>query len=352
MSRRARLALLAAAFAGAISSNLSAQAARPDAWRFVVLGHIRGNARMRINPKLAELVQRVRDLHPDFVVLTGDAIWGDVEATTWRPEVVEDEWNAVDSALAGIGVPIYRTPGNHDISSVMSRDIWRKRYGTIPSVVTHKDAKLILLTSTFIPPDGDTTRMKHIGGIDLDSAQLAFLRGALAAPPARHTFVFMHHLLWWEPDGGAWWRDVHPLLAAAHVDDVFSGDYGPMKFSTMEKDGVRYFQGSLEPRVPLERLQRVTFSRLLSSQLDVFFEVQVAGDSAKVIVHPVAEVSGGDFTPARYREIDNAPPLTTKERIRELLRDRRKLMMLAAAGGLALVVGFLLGRASRGRRAA
>jgi hypothetical protein len=339
-------ALLLASQAGAQAHG--GEASRP--FSFVVLGHLRGGHAALINPKLANVVERVRALHPDFAVLTGDLIWGDVDNKPSRPDVIEAEWNALDSALAGMHIPIYRVPGNHDINDIHTRDIWMRRYGPLPRLVTHGNTRLLLLSSSFIPPDGDTTQMKYIAGVDLDSGQLGFIRRTLADTGWAHTFVFMHHNLWWEPDSAPWWRQVHPLLAAGHVDDVFSGDYGPMKFSTKARDGVRYYQGSIELQVDIPRLQRFERSRLLSGQLDVFFEVKVAGDSSDVIVHPVAELMG-DWTPERFQQINYPPPLTPSERVRELVHDRRRLTMIFLPAGICLVLGALIGWRA-GRRAA
>jgi hypothetical protein len=317
----------------------------------VVLGHIRGGQDYRLNPRLGEVLARTRALHPDFVVLTGDAIWGDYNHQPPRKDVVEDEWNATDSALQTLGIPVYRVPGNHDIADVQSRDIWWRRYGPVPRVVAVGRTRLVLLASTFIPPNGDTTHAKYIAGVDLDSAQLNWLRRTLADTGYAHTFVFMHHLLWWEEAGGRWWREVHPLLAAAHVDGVFSGDYGPMKFSTMTRDGVRYWQCSIELQTPLDNLRRSVSSRTLSSQFDTFFEVRVDGDSASVIVHTADEVSSGDFTPERWRAIQEPPVLTLVQRWR-ILRDQNRPRLYAMLGlsVVMLVGGGAAGWWLRGRR--
>jgi hypothetical protein len=348
VTRNACAAVLATIVAAARPPVSAAQ--RPDTrpFSFVVLGHLRGGHDGRLNPKVTAVVERVRALHPDFAVLTGDIIWSDVDSTPSRPAFIEAQWNAVDSALAGLHIPVYRVPGNHDINDIHTRDIWMRRYGALPRLVTYGNSRLLLLASAFIPPDGDTTHMKYIAGVDLDTAQVAFVRRTLADTGFAHTYVFLGHNLWWEPDAGPWWRQVHPLLAAAHVDNVFSGDYGPMKFSTKERDGVRYYQGAIELQVDVPRLQRFERSRQLSSQVDVFFEVRVRGDSSEVIVHPVAELMG-DWTPERFNAINSPPPLTLHERISELLHDRRKLIMLSVLTLTTLAVGTLSGWKLRDR---
>ena len=124
--------------------------------RFVVLGHIRGGELGGLNPRLHELLEEVRALGPAFVVLTGDIIWGDLNNTPRDPE---NGWSASGTRLMmlfdTLGVPVYRVPGNHDISDVGTRDIWFRRYGTLPRVVSESGARVLLLSSAWIPEDSD-----------------------------------------------------------------------------------------------------------------------------------------------------------------------------------------------------
>jgi 3',5'-cyclic AMP phosphodiesterase CpdA len=315
-------------------------------YSFVVLGHLRGDAKGP-NAKMPELVAEVRKLRPAFLVLTGDAIWGDIDATPIDPASLHRQWDYIDSSLATVGVPVYRVPGNHDISDLVSRDVYRQRYGLPPQSVTVGDARLLLLSSAWIPADGDTRRMPYTRTTDLDATHKAWLKTELAKPGFAHTFVFMHHLLWWEPDSSAWWRDLHPALARAGVDAVFSGDYGPLKFSTMTRDSVQYFQSSIEDNVSTGIQRMRLASRILSSNFDNYLEVHVDGPAVEVEVHTVAEVSSGQFTPQRYAIVNEPlppPPLWN----RLLTHVGRKRLAAAAAGVLVLFgIGVLLGRASR-----
>jgi hypothetical protein len=155
----------------------------------------------------------------------------------------------------------------------------------------------------------------------------------------------MHHLLWWEPDTAEWWRQVHPLLAAARTAAVFSGDYGPMKFSTMERDGVRYLQTSIEDSVPVVMQRNRLPSRLLSSQFDNFLLVTVEGREVSVEVRTVAAVSSGQFSPERWRAINEDPPRPTRwEQVWDLIGSPRRLMALALAVALVFGAGARWGR--------
>ena len=52
-------------------------------------------------------------------VITGDMIWGDADLKASVPAHITAEWNAVDSALATLKVPVYRSPGNHDLAQLL-----------------------------------------------------------------------------------------------------------------------------------------------------------------------------------------------------------------------------------------
>lgn len=317
-------------------------------YSFVVLGHLRGDAKGP-NAKMPELVAEVRRLHPAFIVLTGDAIWGDIDAKAIDPASLHRQWDYIDSSLATVGVPVYRVPGNHDISDLVSRDVYRQRYGLPPQSVTMGDARLLLLSSSWIPADGDTRRMPYTRTTDLDAMHKTWLKGELEKPGYAHTFVFMHHLLWWEADSSAWWRELHPALARARVDALFSGDYGPLKFSTMTRDGVRYYQSSIEDNVSTGIQRMRPASRILSSQFDNYLEVHVDGPAVDVEVHTVAEVSSGQFTPQRYAIVNEPlPPPPLWNRLLQHV-GRKRLAAAAAFVVLMFGVGVLIGRASRRR---
>ena len=336
---------------GLSPSSLGAQQGPSGStYSFVVLGHLRGD-KHGPNPKLAELFDKVRSLKPAFAVLTGDMITGDVEHNPAVEATVLKEWTILDSSLATLGVPVYRVPGNHDIQDLSTRDIYWKRYGKLPQVATVGKTRLLLLSAVWTPKDGDTLKMQELRGVDLDTAQVHWLKAELAKPGYEHSFAFMHHLMWWEPDSGKFWRDVHPLLVRGKVDALFSGDYGPMKFSTMTRDSVRYFQTSIEGSPSIGMLQHRLKSRLLSSQFDNFLEVKVAGPKVDVVVHTIAEVSSGFFTPQHYNavEVPLQPEVESKtQKLWDVIGSPKRLVGLAVLVFLLIGVGWV----ARGTRAA
>ncbi|MEO8634296.1 MAG: metallophosphoesterase [Gemmatimonadales bacterium] len=295
----------------------------PDSVTFVVLGHIRGKDDGTLSPKLPELIDRVRAIRPAFVVLTGDIIWGDVHHDMVDSAWVEQQWDRVDSALAGLKVPVYRTPGNHDISDLVTRNIWRRRYGVPNQVLVRDGLRLVLIPSAWIPADGDTRHNPYVRPAALDSSMVRWLGEALAGPPPPGpTLVFMHHLLWWEA-AAPWWHDVHPLLRAAGVQVVFGGDLGPLKFGHTERDGIRYIQSSMEAANQLVTLRKLEPSRILSSQFDNFLVVRVRGPDVRVEVEVLGALNSEQFTAERYRTMMEPWPKTFRERMAELVSTRR-----------------------------
>jgi len=336
----------------ALGAVLALQAPLPastaaDSVTFVVLGHVRGKDDGTLSPKLPELIDRVRAIRPAFVVLTGDMIWGDVQRNPVDSAWVEQQWDRLDSALAGLQVPLYRTPGNHDISDLVTRNIWRRRYGPPNQVLLRNGVRLVLLPSAWIPPDGDTRHNPFIRPAALDSSMVRWLAEALAGPPPPPgpTLVFMHHLLWWEA-AAPWWRDVHPLLRAAGVQVVFGGDLGPLKFSHAERDGIRYIQSSMEAANQLVTLRKLEPSRILSSQFDNFLVVRVRGPEVRVEVEVLGALTSEQFTAERYEAMMQPWPKSFRERMADLFSPRR------IAGLVVLLLGVFTGGWWLGRRRA
>ena len=337
-----RLLVIAATVSLFPSAPLAQDAAGASEVRFVVLGHIRGDEPGGLNPKLSELLDEVRTLEPAFAVLTGDIIWGDLFGRPRDPGRVDGEWDEVDAALDTLGVPVYRVPGNHDINNVVTRDIWLRRYGVLPRVVSEAGVRLLLLSSAWIPENDDQDGSRLGRGVDLDESQVRWLGNELERPSDAPTFAFIHHLLWWEPDDGRWWTEVHPLLARAAVKAVFSGDYGPLKFSATARDGVSYFQTSIEYPVSLPHLRNRVSSRVLSAQFDNFLEVIVRHGEVDVRVHTLGEVSSGEFTPSRHRAIVQERSLWT--RLMNIVGTPKRIMALLAGLGFAFVAGWWFGK--------
>lgn len=304
------LAITSILFA-AIAPVFDASAKGPATFSFAVLGHVRSNANGELNPVLDELLGRVRTDRPDMIFLTGDMIWGDVHAEAANPAVIRADWDQLDAAIGRLGIPVHRVPGNHDIHDMVTRDIYFERYGDLPKAFSFRGSRFILINSAWIPQGGEppTVKGQYTRGKQLETKQIEFIRKELsAAQQYNHVFLFMHHLLWWHRQEAAWWRDLHPLLVGKNVRVVFGGDFGPMKFSHMRRDNIDYIQSSIEGIPSLAILRALNSSRLLSQQFDNYLLTKVKGADVALEVKTVGEISLGNFTPQRWRAVDDYQP--------------------------------------------
>jgi hypothetical protein len=135
---------------------------------------------------------------------------------------------------------------------------------------------------------------------------------------------------------------------------VFSGDYGPMKFSALARDGVQYVQSSIEDSVPVIMQRNRMPSRLLSSQFDNFLVVTTRGSEVSLEVKTVAAISSGQFTPARWRAInegpDTRPAKPVSQQVWEVVGSPKRLAALGLGIGLVFGAGVVTAGWWRRRR--
>lgn len=317
----------------------AADASGSESVTFAVIGHLRGDAG-RPNYLMGELLEKVRTAKPNFVVLTGDMIYGDTHVEVPDPASVEAEWDALDAWIAALGVPAHRVVGSHDIHDEITRDIYVRRYGDPVQAVSVGRLRLLLMNSTYVPRDGGSGMFGTQR--DIGSDQISFIQEQLADEDSYdHAFMFLHHLLWWKPDA-AWWRTVHPLLVGTKVRAVFSGEYGPMKFSHINRDGIDYFQSSIESATTSDALEHARHrmaSRMLALQFDNFFRVTVDDAHWEVHVETLGEVSSQKFTP-QYWHAANEPIASMKWAwVQDIVRRPKRLVAVMVV----LVIVFVLG---------
>jgi 3',5'-cyclic AMP phosphodiesterase CpdA len=316
-----------------------------ERFSFVVIGHTRGGPGNGKQPtaRYEEMVSEIRRLAPDFVVLTGDLVYGDFEAKVVDGNAVTRDWEAVDAVFAQLGCPVHRAPGNHDVWEPTTRDIWIQRYGALEKSFEHSGSRFLLLNSCWTPAPGENAQVppKYIRGVQLDAERVAFVRGEVErAKDAQHVFVFLGHVLWWD-DSAPWWSDVHPLLTQVNTRAVFSGDLGPWKFSHLRRDGIDYVQSAVEfanPPVVMQRNREAV--RMLSEQLDNFAFVTVDGDGVRIEIKTLGALSTGLFTPAMYRDVHEYDAGSFERKVFARMDTPGKLVgWLAKLGLLAFTAG-------------
>jgi 3',5'-cyclic AMP phosphodiesterase CpdA len=103
---------------------LAAASPAPDSFRFIILGDRTGEAQAGIYEQVWREAAR---LDPAFVVGVGDTIEGLHDATA------EAEWGEVWQLIAPWRrLPLYLAPGNHDIWSAASENLFQKYAGHAP----------------------------------------------------------------------------------------------------------------------------------------------------------------------------------------------------------------------------
>lgn len=277
-----------------------------ESFSFVVFGHVYGKSGEVMSFHFEEIKSEIEELQPDLIFLTGDMIGGQRHTLHVNGELIQRDWDLLDSALEKFGVPVYRVPGNHDLHDPVTRDIYFSRYGELPQVVTFRNSRFVLLNSAFVPegdqPEPVQQRSKHTSMERLATKQIDFIREEFSRDkPCEHIFLFLHHNLWWN---ASWWRDVHPLLVGRNVRAVFGGDLWPTKFSHMERDGISYIHSAMEglPSVGIRR--NLESSKLLSQQFDNYLYVTVDGPDFTISVKTLGAMSLGKFSPQEWRAVN------------------------------------------------
>jgi len=203
----------------ALASVLAWSDAQND-FRFSILGDRTGEAQ----PGVYESVWRdLNQFHPDFVINVGDTIQGGQDATA------ESEWRALRPIWDRYRIPLYFTPGNHDIWSPESRKIYEKQTGRRAFYsFDYQHAHFTVL-------DNSETE-------NLSDQQMTFLDHDLATHQDRDPkFVFFHKPFWLIPvkfQSGAF--PFHQLVKKYGVRYVVSGHGHQFMRSLL--DGIVYIE--------------------------------------------------------------------------------------------------------------
>ncbi|MEK5162154.1 metallophosphoesterase [Paenibacillus sp. FSL R5-0527] len=92
-------------------------------------------------------LEAAKRLNPDFIVSIGDLVEG-----YWTDEAeAHGEWDRIDPLLAGLGVPVFQTVGNHDYGTEAMIRVWRERKG-IDYYAFRYDRTLFLVANTETAP--------------------------------------------------------------------------------------------------------------------------------------------------------------------------------------------------------
>lgn len=144
--------------------------------RFVILGDRTGSAQPGV---YEQAWKEIAAQKPEFVVTAGDLIEGLVDKNA------PAEWDVVERLHKPYAaIPLYLTPGNHDIWSDVSEQVFRKRSGRAPHYSFDRGAVHFTVL--------DNSRSD-----EFSQAQLAFLEADLKANASRPVkFIVSHRPSW------------------------------------------------------------------------------------------------------------------------------------------------------------
>jgi hypothetical protein len=178
--------------------------ADPQQFQFAIVADNTGRARAGV---FASAMGKLNLLQPEFVMSVGDLI----EGYTEDEAELDRQWDQMVGLIAGLEMPYFYLPGNHDISNHVQARKWKQKFGRDYYHFAYKGV-LFLCINTEDP---------HA---QLGDSQIAYFAKALEEhKDARWTFVFMHQPLWTHKTADANGWDKFDALLRGRQYTVFAG---------------------------------------------------------------------------------------------------------------------------------
>ncbi|MBN2226229.1 MAG: metallophosphoesterase [candidate division Zixibacteria bacterium] len=189
--------------------------------RFAILGDRTGG---HVEGIYGKVVDEIEPLQPEFVITVGDMIEGYETDTT----ICNEQWEEYLKIVRPLSMPIYYTPGNHDITYDVAEGPYRRYIGKPYYAFDHRGLHIIVM---------DNSRWESSD--ELPSEQLTWLIDDLKTNRnAPRTLVFMHKPFWYNSTAIGKPDTLHSLFADFGVDAVFTGHFH--HYFSGEFDGIRY----------------------------------------------------------------------------------------------------------------
>lgn len=198
-----------------------ATAGHAETVRFAIIGDRTGDHQQGV---YEQIVKEVELMQPDFVMTVGDHVEGYTEDTV----KLNAEWMEYKKLIESLTMPIYFTPGNHDILSDIQEQVYREQIGDPYYSFDEGGYHFVVL---------DNGRWER--GDRLPSEELNWLIQDLARHnSAKGTLVFMHKPFWYNGVAAGQPDTLHSLFVKYGVDAVFSGHFH--EYFSGKYDGVMY----------------------------------------------------------------------------------------------------------------
>ena len=154
----------------------------PEAYQFLVAGHIYGSHNDNASRPAATLLQNltaIQQMDLNMIVLLGDSV---------NDSTPEDFQGLEENFLNQLSIPVFNAIGNHDIRN-NGRSIYEERYGPTYYTLRYGPAQLIVLDTELVNCS--------IVGDQLDMLATT-LHEASQDSSIAHIFVFMHKVIFIE----------------------------------------------------------------------------------------------------------------------------------------------------------
>jgi hypothetical protein len=191
-----------------------------DKFTFAVFSDLTGGEREGV---FEIAVEQLNLLRPELIVSVGDLIEG---GTDDRAQL-DREWASFDQRANRALAPMFRVPGNHDLTHPVMWEVWEERYGRRYYHFVYKDVLFLVLDTEDNSPEEqiriheirqealrvieaegwgafDRTEYAHLTDRKVgrvSPSQAAYFRQAIDEnPQVRWTFLLMHKPAWERPD--------------------------------------------------------------------------------------------------------------------------------------------------------
>ncbi|MEW6050669.1 MAG: metallophosphoesterase [Candidatus Zixiibacteriota bacterium] len=188
---------------------------------FIVIGDRTGDHQPGIYEQAVAEIERLK---PDFVLTVGDMI----EGYTPDSMLLNQQWDEYFGVVKSLSMPIYYTPGNHDITYDAALPTYRSRVG-------EPYHSWDIGNMHFVSVDNSRWEKSE----QLPVEQLDWLAADLQKNQnAKHMFVMFHKPFWYNSIATGKPDTLHNLFVKYGVDAVFCGHFH--KYFSATYDGIMY----------------------------------------------------------------------------------------------------------------
>ncbi|MDV7143847.1 metallophosphoesterase [Tropicimonas sp. TH_r6] len=212
-----------------------------DRFMFAIHGDLTGGER----PDVFEIAMaQINLLRPEFVINVGDLIeGGEVDRAQYLKQ-----WDEYDRRVDTLRAPIFYVGGNHDLTNMLSKEIWAERLGPSYYHFLYKDVLFLVLDAEDNTPDRiaeisaaraeaveiyktegreafaktEYNQMPERSSGTIGAEQAAYFRDVIATHAnVRWTFVIVHKTVWERADESAF-ASIEAALSGRNYT-VFNG---------------------------------------------------------------------------------------------------------------------------------